>query len=73
MPTAGPGQARPIGWVTAGRPYLALRPVGRPHVELAADVVTPPVALIHRGVRSAAQKLTLTGSAEDCRVTCPGD
>lgn len=35
----------PIGWVSEGRPVIALRPAQRPHVPVAAGTRVPPVAL----------------------------
>jgi L-asparaginase len=40
----------PLGWISEGRPYLAVRPVGRPHVGVAGGIATPPVALVHLGL-----------------------
>jgi L-asparaginase len=43
--------AGPLGWVTEGRPYIAVRPVGRPSGALSGALLgvvpTPPVALLH--------------------------
>ncbi|MGB3304151.1 asparaginase [Gordonia sp. (in: high G+C Gram-positive bacteria)] len=40
----------PIGWVSEGRPVVALRPAGQHHIDLAPGTVIPPVALIRMGL-----------------------
>lgn len=46
----------PIGWVSEGRPMVALRPTRRYAIDLAAGVPVPPVALIRLGL------------GDDCRI-----
>jgi len=40
----------PVGWVTEGRPVVAVRPVGRVHLSLPTETRIPPVALIRVGL-----------------------
>lgn len=36
----------PLGWLSEGRPMIAVKPTGRVHVEVAPDASIPPVALV---------------------------
>lgn len=51
----------PLGWVSEGRPVIALRPSGRFSLELAAGTVVPPVALLRQVLDDDCRLLAAVG------------